>query len=194
MIIDDDTQQLRCSAGRSSVVFFRAWTRTDVERERYGSDGRAVILSATDPLPHARHTQLDSPWGPVTRRCGRFLFASNRSHRRSTSPIKMHRAPQETERNAYRPEESIQPPRSLSFSFRIAKHGNVLIRELENCLRTVWRMIVFTRWISIFFFIFIKLISSDEYSKRRIASNILFYILRLNLSIFCVKRYVIHLI
>lgn len=30
MIIDDDTQ-LRCSVGRSSVVFFRAWTRLDVE-------------------------------------------------------------------------------------------------------------------------------------------------------------------
>ena len=132
MIIDDDTQQLRCSAGRSSVVFFRAWTRTDVERERYGSDGRAVILSATDPLPHARHTQLDSPWGPVTRRCGRFLFASNRSHRRSTSPIKMHRAPQETERNAYRPEESIQPPRSLFlFPYRKArKRINPRTREL----------------------------------------------------------------
>lgn len=93
--------------------------------ERYGSDGRAVILSATDPLPHARHTQLDSPWGPLTRRCGRFLFASNRSHRRSTSPIKMHRAPQETERNAYRPEESIHrstSARSLSLSLYISSH------------------------------------------------------------------------
>lgn len=93
--------------------------------ERYGSDGRAVILSATDPLPHARHTQLDSPWGPLTRRCGRFLFASNRSHRRSTSPIKMHRAPQETERNAYRPEESIHrstSARSLFLSLYISSH------------------------------------------------------------------------
>ena len=126
MIIDDDTQQLRCSAGRSSVVFFRAWTRTDVERERYGSDGRAVILSATDPLPHARHTQLDSPWGPVTRRCGRFLFASNRSHRRSTSPIKMHRAPQET--------GGIDPTSALSlflFPYRKArKRINPRTREL----------------------------------------------------------------
>lgn len=102
--------------------------------ERYGSDGRAVILSATDPLPHGRHTQLDSPWGPLTRRCGRFLFASNRSHRRSTSPIKMHRAPQETERNAYRPEESIHrfylslSLSSLSLS-PAAKYGNVLIAK-----------------------------------------------------------------
>lgn len=119
------------------MVFFRAWTRIVARRgERYGSDGRAVILSATDPLPHGRHTQLDSPWGPLTRRCGRFLFASNRSHRRSTSPIKMHRAPQETERNAYRPEESIHRfylfLSLFSFSFSSRKVRKRINRKTEN--------------------------------------------------------------
>lgn len=52
-------------------------------------------------------------------------FCSTRSHRRSTSPIKMHRAPQETERNAYRRAES--KTRSTSALRHATRSGDVLI-------------------------------------------------------------------
>lgn len=59
-------------------------------------------------------------------------FCSNRSHRRFTSPIKMHRTPQETERNAYRPAES-----NLGFYLGLLRHAtsprDVLIAWRTRC-------------------------------------------------------------
>lgn len=59
-------------------------------------------------------------------------FCSNRSHRRFTSPIKMHRTPQETERNAYRSAES-----NLGFYLGLLRHAtsprDVLIAWRTRC-------------------------------------------------------------
>lgn len=41
----------------------------------YGSDALGAILSGTDPLPHDRHTQLDSPrWDDCGERGASFFF------------------------------------------------------------------------------------------------------------------------
>lgn len=52
----------------------------------YGSDALGAILSGTDPLPHDRHTQLDSPrWDDCGERGASFFLLPAIFRRRSTS-------------------------------------------------------------------------------------------------------------